>query len=246
MRIKNNVIVVLFAIISMLIALSLIEAVLISPNTFPYDLPEINGEYAVISGLSFMPPAIHTNPTVDVSFNYATPINWPLISSFSLSLNDTDQTKLTSTSRSDLTYHIYHVYGTLRDVPNGIYIVAVIGDFVNGTSTKLSGGHVLRVDTNYKEPTLSVISPNQKIYHTNSIELTYTIDSKIYWSYYAIDPPSPSQANFIRFEGNTTISNLSEGPHSIRLIVQTEASRFSDHPISSQTIDFTIEKHLFR
>jgi hypothetical protein len=44
----------------------------------------------------------------------------------------------------------------------------------------------------------------------------------------------------IPFNGNITL-NLSEGPHKLKIAVQTEESRSSSVPIVYQTIDFIID-----
>ena len=93
---------------------------------------------------------------------------------------------------------------------------------------------------------LMVISPTNTIYSTNSIELTYNINSKVLWSYYSIDASEfvdiqhlLHDNGLISFKGNITL-NLSEGPHRLKIAVQTEESRGSSVPIAYQTIDFTI------
>jgi len=99
-----------------------------------------------------------------------------------------------------------------------------------------------------KPSTLGVISPtNNATYHTNAVDLTYTIDSKVLWSYYDLDSNGyVSLKNLFRlnglvpFKGNITL-NLSEGPHRLMIAVQTEESRFSSHPIAYQTIDFFVD-----
>lgn len=225
-----------------LITVSFIQRVMIRPYVFPYNTLYHDANHSIMSNFSLMPP-VHTNPTVDISFDFATPVNWMPISSFSYSLNETAHTKLTSTSRSDVTYHVYHVSGTLSDLPNGYYEIKIYADYINGTSKEIDRGF-FRVDPDFKEPTLRVISPtNQTTYNTNSVHLTYSIDSKVIWSYYALDSTSnmPS-GNFIRFNGNITLTDLPEGSHKIIVSVQTEASRMSTHPISTKTIYFTIDK----
>jgi hypothetical protein len=221
-----------------LLAVPLIQIMLIRTPIFPYDQLYNDGKHPMIGNYSPM-PLVHTNTTFDVSFDYATPINWMTIISFSYSLNETVHT-LYSTSWSDFTYHIYHVSGTLRDLPKGYYEVKAYANYVNGTSKEIDRNHFI-INPDYKEPTLRVISPiNQTIYHTNSIQITYTIDSKVIWSYYALD--SPSNINdWIPFKGNITIADISEGSHEIIVSVQTEASRLSEHTISTQTILFNID-----
>lgn len=98
-----------------------------------------------------------------------------------------------------------------------------------------------------KPSILMVISPTNTAYSTNSIELTYNINSKVLWSYYSIDASDYVDVQhllrdngWISFEGNITL-NLSEGPHRLKIAVQTEESRFSSVPIAYQTIDFVID-----
>ncbi len=98
-----------------------------------------------------------------------------------------------------------------------------------------------------KPSTLIVISPTNTNYSTNSIDLTYNINSKVLWSYYSIDASEYGDIQhllhdngWISFKGNITL-NFSEGPHRLRIAVQTEESRFSSAPIAYQTIDFIID-----
>jgi hypothetical protein len=99
----------------------------------------------------------------------------------------------------------------------------------------------------YKYSTLNVLSPiNNAIYTTTTIELTFTVTSKVLWSYYSIDASETvdiqhllSNNGWIPFNGNVTLF-LSEGSHRLRVAVQTEESRHSSSPIAYQTIDFTI------
>ena len=99
-----------------------------------------------------------------------------------------------------------------------------------------------------KPSILRIISPiNNATYKTNTIELIYTINSKVLWSYYDLVSNRYENIdyimkpdNMIPFSGNITL-NLSEGPHKITIAVQTEESRFSSVPIAYQTIDFIID-----
>jgi len=98
-----------------------------------------------------------------------------------------------------------------------------------------------------KPSVLRVISPIENAtYKTNTIELGYTINSKVLWSYYSVDASEYVDIQhllhdngWIPFKGNVTL-NLSEGPHRLKIAVQTEESRHSSVPIAYQTIDFTI------
>jgi len=98
-----------------------------------------------------------------------------------------------------------------------------------------------------KPSVLRVISPIENAtYKTNTIELAYTINSKVLWSYYSVDASEYLDIQhllhdngLIPFKGNITL-NLSGGSHRLKIAVQTEESRHSSIPISYQTIDFTI------
>jgi hypothetical protein len=104
-----------------------------------------------------------------------------------------------------------------------------------------------------KPSTLKGVSPTNKTYSTNTIELTYTVDSRVLWSYYLLDPTERGYSSekytginklfalngLIPFNGNITL-NLLEGAHRLIIAVQTEESRGSSVPIAYQTIDFTI------
>ena len=99
-----------------------------------------------------------------------------------------------------------------------------------------------------KPSILRVISPlNNVTYKTNAIELTYSVNSRVLWSYYALDSNNYVSVynllkpnGLISFKGNVTLS-LSEGTHRIIVAVQTEESRFSSVPIAFQTIDFIVD-----
>ena len=43
------------------------------------------------------------------------------------------------------------------------------------------------VDTTFIEPKLTMISPQNQTYNTNKVDIIYHVNSKVIWSYYAID-----------------------------------------------------------
>ena len=226
------------------IAVSFIQDVIIRPNSFPYDamdamLPR-NG--SILSHFS-LNKLLYRSNTVEISFDYATPISWTEPSSFSYSLNQTAPTKLSSTSWSDAKYHVYHVSGTLRNLSNDNYRLEVYVDYVNGTSKKITA-RSFTVDTNFVEPTLKVISPvNQTTYNTDEIELSYTTNSEVIMSYYSLDKgieTGPSTNSWNHFKGNITLTNLSEGSHTLVLLVQTE-NYFLSGSTPFHTINFNVD-----
>ena len=105
-----------------------------------------------------------------------------------------------------------------------------------------------------KPSVLIVTSPTNTTYSTNTVELTYTVNSKVVWSYYGLNIGGNGAGSsdytginelytlhgLVPFKGNITL-NLPEGKHRLLLAVQTEESRGSSVPITYQTIDFIID-----
>ena len=125
------------------------------------------------------------------------------------------------------------------------------------------GPHVLTVSTKYTyenfilpgsetlyigepEPTptvpiLTVISPKNQATYTNQVPITYNINSKVIWSYYALDTVGePQSSDWKSFNANTTLTGLSQGSHKIVISVKTEANPPSV-PVSEQTISFNVD-----
>ena len=214
-------------------------------TVFPYNTMYTNGNHSIMTSQS--PHSLpYKTSTVDISFDYAAPINWTQISSFSYSLNETSLNEtvhgmLISSKWSDAKYNVYDVFGTLRDLPNGNYSLIEYANYDNGTAKTL-GRDRFTVDTNFVEPTLRVISPiNQATYHSTTIELIYSVNSKVIWSYYALDSSAGDTHSWISFKGNITIANLSEGSHKILVAVQAEENTENARHTTQQTIYFTID-----
>ena len=88
----------------------------------------------------------------------------------------------------------------------------------------------------------TVISPkNQATYNTNQVPINYSVDSKVIWSYYALDTAGePQSSDWKSFNGNITLIGLSEGSHKLVISVKTEANTPSI-PIFEQTISFNAD-----
>jgi hypothetical protein len=64
------------------------------------------------------------------------------------------------------------------------------------------------VDT--QSPTVTLLSPQNQIYNTTSIPLTFTVNEKTRWTGYSID-----DRRNVTVLGNTTLTELSDGTHSV-------------------------------
>ncbi len=90
----------------------------------------------------------------------------------------------------------------------------------------------------------TVISPaNQVTYNTNQVPITYSVDSKVIWSYYALDTAGePESSDWKSFNGNITLTGLSEGSHKLTISVKSEANTPSV-PTFEQTINFNADSN---
>jgi len=79
-------------------------------------------------------------------------------------------------------------------------------------------------------PAVSIVSPQNKTYTVNSVSLSFTVSEPTSWIKYSLD----GQANVTITEG-TTLSDLSEGAHSITVYAQD-----TDGLTGTSTIYFTI------
>ena len=126
---------------------------------------------------------------------------------------------------------------------NDDYNITVYAHFVNGTAKSIYD-QPFTVNTNFVPPKLTVISPqNQGTYSTGEVAITYNINAKVIYSYYALDVAGiPSQvSDWTYFKGNITLSGLSEGSHKIIISVDSEASGQTSPINLEQTIYFNID-----
>jgi len=82
-------------------------------------------------------------------------------------------------------------------------------------------------------PKVSVISPSNKLYRDANVSLTFAIDKPFDWIFYSLDGQ-----NNVTINGNTTISNIAYGSHSITVYAN---STFGVIGVS-KTIDFSVVK----
>jgi len=81
-------------------------------------------------------------------------------------------------------------------------------------------------------PTISISSPQNKIYALTQVPLNFTVNRETTWMAYSLD----GQAN-VTIVGNTTLTGLSEGTHSLRIY----AKNLDGNVGSSNLLHFTID-----
>lgn len=85
-------------------------------------------------------------------------------------------------------------------------------------------------------PIIDILSPENRLYQTNSVELNFTLDEKTPWIGYSLD----GQAN-VTIQGAITLSGLSVNDHNITVYANDTAGNMG----SSGTVIFTIASQQF-
>ena len=88
-------------------------------------------------------------------------------------------------------------------------------------------------------PTLYILSPENKTYPSNNIQLTFTVSRPTMWIGYSLD----EQAN-VTVSGDTTLSELTEGVHSIKVFVNDTFGNLASSDMVYFSVDTTPPKIL--
>jgi hypothetical protein len=71
------------------------------------------------------------------------------------------------------------------------------------------------VDSFYKNPELTLIAPQKKNYTTSNVELIFSTNKEYKHARYILDYHLNSSAHYIHINGNSTLTNLTDGIHKI-------------------------------
>jgi len=195
------------------------------------------------------PEEVYWEPNVEIYFKIALDNNLAQIDSFFYSLDNKANSPLTFSRHTDdffvndvkHTVNTITVQKTLKNLTDGIHRIAVFAHYSDGTIESIFY-RAVTVDTTLPNPyepfTPVIVSPvSQKIYNTAEVQLTYTIEEEILWSYYYVDDHNDLKY----FEGNITLSSLSEGQHMVSLYVVTKTGPHQQEYSTSQKIIFYVD-----
>ena len=188
-------------------------------------------------------PYIYNEPRVDISLGY-TPPKSTIVLYCTYTITDSNHETVDSSIMLHFPFFSeYIISKTLTNLANDNYTFIINAYYANGIiHTPLN--ETFTVDTTFIEPKLIIISPQNLTYNTNKVDIIYHVNSKVIWSYYAIDSISFSPTgNWIPFKGNITLDGLSEGSHEVAISVKTEANEHSDQPIETHIIYFIINTY---
>jgi multisubunit Na+/H+ antiporter MnhC subunit len=134
----------------------------------------------------------------------------------------------------------------LMDNPNVVRIVIDNGKtkvlfenatlYDNGTCRWIyfayaSSAREITVQSDTTPPTISILSPQNKVYSVNNVNLTFTLSEYASWMAYSLD----DKAN-VTITGNTTLTGLGGGSHTLKIYAEDPAGNTG----ASETIQFSI------
>jgi hypothetical protein len=125
---------------------------------------------------------------------------------------------------------------SVLDQTNGTYTIRAVDELGNGAAATFTVN--LEVSSQ-PQPTvpedtalvISVLSPENTTYSNADVPLEYTVNRAVYSTIYSLD----EQTN-VTIIGNTTLTGLSEGPHSIVVYIEDAQGNIS----ASETVHFTV------
>ena len=169
---------------------------------------------------------IYQNSTVELKIEVRVLTNTSAITRISYSLNGNDNITLTNISKSkELTFSSgngfsYSAGTNLTNLSNGDHTIRAYSLDSQGREMAISV--TFTVDTTFRTPAISIISPLNQSYSTNQILLTYCINGTAKYSYYSLDSSGDKT-----FSGNITLTNLQEGSHAIKVTVLTDGNYYA-------------------
>jgi hypothetical protein len=190
----------------------------------------------------------YTNTSIDISMNYYLLKTSTQVRSFSYSLDGEPNSTLSYVSKDGSEailpslamgafskYIYYYIYGPLENLTNANHRLQVYAYLLNETTWQI-WNQSFRVNTEFVPPKLAVISPQNQSTYNNSVPIVFNTNSKVIWAYYGVD--SSSRDTWTPLRGNTTLTGLTEGYHTLTIFVVTEANTQSTQASSEQTIEF--------
>ena len=121
---------------------------------------------------------------------------------------------------------------TLTKLSDGMHIVVV---YASDRAGNIGSSDMVYFTIDTTPPSISIVAPENKTYDTADVPLTLTIDDPTSWMAYSLD----GQTN-VTITGNTTLTGLSEGSHSLTVYAQDTAENIG----ASEEIYFTVETQL--
>lgn len=182
-------------------------------------------------------PTIYTNTSITLNVVVNVLKNSPEIVGVLYCLDESSNVTLTNLTRTDNVWFDpnkegseFRVTSFLENLAEGNHTLKVFSQDANGK--EMSSSVKFTINTQYRYPEVLILSPQNKTYTITEVPLTWTCDERIVSADYILDPPLYGS---ITLPGNTTLTGLSNGTHTITIIAFTERGQ-----ANSQTIHFTV------
>jgi len=121
---------------------------------------------------------------------------------------------------------------TLTSLSDGTHYVVV---YANDTVGNMGASSMVYFTVDTTSPTVSVLSPENKTYVVTDVSLTFTVDESTSWMGYSLD----GSAN-VTVTGNTTLTSLSDGMHSLIVYTSDIAGNIGSSDMAYFTMDATL------
>ena len=182
-------------------------------------------------------PIIYTNTSLPLHVVVNILNNSPEIVRILYCVDGNSNVTLTNLTRTD------HVWFDPNKVGSEFRVTSILDNLAEGNHTlkvysqdadgkEMSSSVKFTINTQYRYPEVLILSPQNKTYTTTEVPLTWTCDEQIVSADYILDPPLYGST---ALSGNTTLTGLSNGTHTITVYVFTERGQ-----ANSQTVHFTV------
>jgi len=122
---------------------------------------------------------------------------------------------------------------TLHNLAEGNHTLRLYS--LDSDGKTMSSERIFTVDSSYVTPSLALISPKNKTYRTSEIPLTFSINAEYRNVHYSLDGTKN-----IFISGNSTITNLSDGKHTI-LMFADFSDKYHNWSPTGQGTSFNID-----
>ena len=182
-------------------------------------------------------PIIYTNTSLPLHVVVNILNNSPEIVRILYCVDENSNVTLTNLTKTD------HVWFDPNKVGSEFRVTSILGNLAEGNHTlrvfsqdadgkEMSSSVEFTINTQYRYPEVPILSPQNKTYTTTEVPLTWICDEQIVSADYILDPPLYGSTTL---PGNTTLTGLSNGTHTITVYVFTERGQ-----ANSQTVHFTV------
>jgi len=175
---------------------------------------------------------IYYNTTIPLSIRIRVPVNYQQIGSVYYNLDNGPNKSLPLNFESQIL--VYGATDVLLNVSEGRHTLKA---FTNELFTQ----QTFMVDTTYRDPTITMLCPQNQTYDSEVMPLSFYINASIFDACYIIDSNPTYETNRTGFSGNTTLGSLSNGPHNVTVCLHVQSSKYYQNRYIEQTTYFTVD-----